>query len=532
MTSRPIDYGLPQHDKWRIGQLEAVEHALETRTGISIYEQPTGSGKTAFCRAIASKFNKSASVCSTRVLQTQYINYGYYMMQGKANFPCVHPDVEWGTKANECISPSNMYDCISSSRCEYLRAKSIVMASKLVNVNYHLWMSSAWIRSLPFDYVCFDEAQLTSDLVLDWVGATISQRDVIQFELPAIPKIENMSNSIMVSKINPVWESLKWLNLCMEHLNGILITLIHDDMVIPSQRKYYVKLQAMRQKCETVADALVDNGEDWYIRSGLDNGVPKFIARPLTARYHAPKLFCVPKIVMMSATIGLPEIMAKELGIKNFRFLSVPSVWPSETRPIYVLDCPSMGHASTQKNPGIFDKQAEVIAEFIGRYPKDWPGLILVTRRSEAKLLADRLAKLGLQDRIFPFPETNTAEQVRQWEIRKQRKPNSIGISFSFWEGFDGVTEKLLCIAKIPFGSRGEPGSYEHSRMEYDYQYYNQQTALKLEQGCGRIRRGEPEHYDLNGVAAKAVAIADGSIGRVRKYFSQSFLDCLVYEKE
>lgn len=532
MTPKPVDYGVPQHDEWRPHQLQAVEHALQTRSGISIYEQPTGSGKTAFGSAIASRFDKSLSLCTTRALQGQYAGYGWYVMSGKRNYPCCHSDVEYGTMADECLSPENAHHCPFAYACEYLRAKAEAEASPMVNLNYSLWLSSQWARRLGFDYMLCDEIHTLSDLVLDWVGCTIAQKDILSYDLPAIPKIENMTNSIMISEVNPISEALKWLGRAMEKLKCDLAALSDEGFVNPDKRKVYNRISGMHTKLETVADALVENGQDWYIRSGLENGIPKLIFRPLTARFHAPKMFSVPKIVMMSATIGVPDIMAKELGIPAFRFMSVPSVWPPETRPIYVLDCPSMGATATKKDPSSFDKQAEVIAEFINRYPKTWGGFILVTRKPEAQLLAGRLAKLGLHDRVWVTPESDTGTQMRQWQERKKRRPNTLTIAWSFWEGIDGVDEKILVCAKVPYPPRGEPGSYEHTRMEYDIKYYNQQTALKLEQGCGRIRRGDPSHYDLNGVAAKAVAICDGSINRVRKYFSQSFREALVYERD
>jgi len=233
----------------------------------------------------------------------------------------------------------------------------------------------------------------------------------------------------------------------------------------------------------------------------------------------------------MSATIGEFGSFAEELGIREYDSLVVPNQFPAEARQIYVLDCPSMGSKATGS---AFEKQADEIAGAILGCPKGWSGLILVTRKAEAKLLAERLAQRGLQDRVWVTPgwETGsyhpTDKQVIAWEKRKRKVGNSICVTWSFWTGFNGLDEKILILAKAPYVQWGAAGSYEAAWRAYSMKRYKWASANQMAQGAGRTRRGREEDYDLDGGFQGFVAIADGSYKQLKKYLPSGTLDSLV----
>ena len=207
-------------------------------------------------------------------------------------------------------------------------------------------------------------------------------------------------------------------------------------------------------------------------------------------------------------------------------------MWPVDTRPVYVLPVGSMGKSATEKDPKAFDKQADEIAKAILDQPKEWCGLVLVTRKSEATLLALRLADRGLENRVWVTPGADgeyspTNEQVAAWERRKLEVPNSICITWAFFEGFDGVQEKICIVAKAPYIMETE---YEVARREYDHKYYLQRAAYLLEQGLGRTRRGNEEDYDDpdKEIQRGLVCIADGSWKKLQGYLSQALRGAII----
>jgi len=105
--------------------------------------------------------------------------------------------------------------------------------------------------------------------------------------------------------------------------------------------------------------------------------------------------------------------------------------------------------------------------------------------------------------------------------------PNSICVTWAFWEGIDARESKICIVAKAPYIMETE---YEQARREYDHKYYLQRAAYIIEQGLGRTRRGNVEDYDnpetgdVNGL----VAIADGSWSKLKSYLSQSLREAIV----
>ena len=119
-----------------------------------------------------------------------------------------------------------------------------------------------------------------------------------------------------------------------------------------------------------------------------------------------------------------------------------------------------------------------------------------------------------------------TKEQAELWEKHLVSHPNAIMICWQFWEGFDGLQEKICIAGKIPFANIGD--AYTKAKMMYDRNSYNLDTARLLAQSLGRTRRGRPEDYDAKEERRGLVAIADGSWGRIEKYMSPDLKEALV----
>jgi len=106
--------------------------------------------------------------------------------------------------------------------------------------------------------------------------------------------------------------------------------------------------------------------------------------------------------------------------------------------------------------------------------------------------------------------------------------PNSILITCSFGEGYDGLDERINISAKIPFRRWGSEESYDRAWATYSRKRYSQDAAIALMQAQGRNRRGREEDYDTADRVAGANAVADGSLGRVESYLSKSFKEALI----
>jgi Rad3-related DNA helicase len=540
LTTNPREWGLG-HDNWRAGQAASLAAAIQP--GVNFIEAPTGSGKTALACG-AGELDRVVAMCRTKVLQQENYagEYDFTPIYGKGNYPCRHPDAEPYATCTDCLftkrgKNSGMGACDYARECEYLIAKARFFRAQRATCNYAYWMSSPGIRKKPPQYLFLDECHQLTNLVLEWVGITITQEDRYKWGFPPFPKARlnkaiSLAGAVRVEGVINNWidNASRALELRMSELQNSEVYRRES----PENVKLAREAERLLVKLETVQEALL-YGDDWFIESGpgtVQRG-GKFssglVARPLTPKAHFGRFFSTDPertLTLMSATIGRMDVLASQLGISEFSSHVVPPRFGPERQPVYDIGAPKMGRAA---KPSAYLEQARLIAKAIHSAPKTWSGIIHVTRWKETKLLADRLAKHGLGDRVWtPTPGWSTNYQVKMWDQRRRRVPGSLIITPSFFEGYNGLDEEMCFIAKCPFPYLGS--RYNRARKDADGKQYLQETAWDLEQATGRTRRGREIDYDTPERKAGLVVIADGS-ARARgvfKYLSQAKQDSIV----
>ena len=523
---KPSDYNLP-HESFRPHQLEMIEWGLDIagQGGIGIAKKPVGSGKSAVAAAVGSKF-KVCVLVQKKALQDTYKElYGARLLKGKSNYTCVHPNKgSWDDTVDDCHVGDHK-DCPYD--CPYDLAKSAVLRSMFSSVNYAYWLSSSSFRRQMSPFLFMDEGHLLPDLVIGHAGIKISEKERVRWELPPFPLLKTgKGRGVFTTSDDPYEPALEWLKSCLPVLHSR-----EAELKAAEDKKGLKRCRLKIRKIRTAIGAIQYSHQDWYIRSGFM--VKGFIAKPLTARYHFNGYFTkdVKGGIIMSATIGDFDTLAKELGIEDYETRRVPGMWPPESKPVYVLDVPRLSYRSTKAD---YDRQAEAIADAIKSCPDSWSGIIHVTRKTEARFLAQRLARNGLAGRVWPAPEMvhgryiGTGERIKLWNERRARHPNSIAIAWDMGEGYDGLEERITIAAKTPFPGLGD--EFEKERMNYSGSMYLQRAAWALEQSLGRTRRGREKDYDTEEERRGLVCIADNNYVRVKKYLSKDFLDSLVFD--
>jgi Rad3-related DNA helicase len=524
----PKHFGLP-HDEWYPNQEAAVEWALN-RKKTGIMEAPTGSGKTGVAAAMSSVF-KTLAIVRTKFLQETNYEQGYSFtpLYGKANYPCVYHQAKANAMADDCaFSDEGMNRCPQYGVCPYATQRELARQSDRTALNYAYWFNvySKWPSP---DRVICDEAHQLSDLTLNWAGLVISEEKRQEYDLPSFPIINNQGGkSILSAKASPHSRALAYLVSVRQKLVQVYDIASSHAQSNPQARKEARKVEMFGKKVRATIDAMKIAEDGWYLMSGprvRPGGKWGFIAKPLTARYHFPQYFTREdwQLLIMSATIGEPNVFAHELGIKDFDFLQVPNAWAPETRPVHALDVPRLGRKSP---PSAYEKQADAIAEAINGVPKNWSGIIHTTSIAEAGKIAERLHKRGFEDRICVSDRVPTNQMVVNWHKRLRQIPNSIMVTWALWEGYDGTREKINIAAKTPYPYLGD--KYEQQRQKFDGKFFLQRTAWTLEQGLGRTRRGREDDYDDDDTQRGLVAIADGGYKWIRSYLSQSTREAIV----
>lgn len=452
MYDSPRSYGL-DHDNWRPGQLETIQRIQNSTSENVILEAPTGSGKTATATALG-RDQRIIALCRTKNLQKENYEgtYGFDSLFGKANYKCAHPKFS-GSFADKCAySDEGMNKCPYAENCEYLIRKSRAIRSDRASLNYAYYLSARWPRdpNNGFDRLVLDEAHQLPDIVLEHAGTDVSESIRRKFNLPSFVQIGS-GTSMFMSEGDPVEKAVDWLSDARSSLLEI-INANSNNMVSDEERQFARRAESLYNKFLATIEALRLNPHYWYIRSGSTAGkdadgsfVPRFIAKPLTSKYHYNNYFSIlPQRLLMSATIGNVADFAAELGISEYQYLSVPNQWPTETRPIIDLKAPKMGRGASEFD---VNRQAQIIAKAILDCPPSWSGIIHVTRKSEATYLARRLERYGLNGRMWtPDEKWGTDIQIQEWYRAKQKRSGLIAVSWTWQEGVD-LTEERICIS-------------------------------------------------------------------------------------
>jgi len=528
-------YNLP-HPPDRPGQADAIEWCIGLK-GIGIIEACTGSGKTSFAAGTSSR-QRVIATCATKNLQQS--NYGdtynFDILFGKANYPCAYPD-SLSLSPRDCQYSNKLHKCPKRDICAYQVIKHRCQKSTRTCLNNAYYLSAMWPKDDPPTTLFLDEAHELHEFVTRWAGCAIAEKERAEWSLPQFPTITHLVANTLLRLPPPVDLALPWVI----HSHAIMQGHYRDVKAAATTdagRKRLQRCENLGRKLSATLSALRSHRADWYVRSGIEarevrgRAEPGFVCKPLTARWGFGDYFLsgAKNVVLMSATVGNIASFAEELGLEDYQFKSIPNRYQPESRQIYALDVPSMSSKATELD---FEKQAVEIANLIKSVDHSWSGLIHVTRKRESLLLANRLAKLGLEDRVWPFTGHDgdyrpTDKQVKDWHKRLVQVPNSIGIGWSVATGYDGAQEKINIVAKVPYPIYGANGSYEEAWRSYSHRRYLWQSACSLMQAVGRTRRGKDEDYDLNGKVNGVVAIADGSWGRVKSQLSNDFLDSVV----
>lgn len=515
----PSKFGLP-HNEFRPHQLSTILW-LRNQTGNIILQAPTGSGKSSLAKSLTEKY-QVVSLVQTKSLQVENYGktYGFDVLMGKGNYPCVHPTgKEKGLTCSDCMYSNNMSSCYLSENCLYLQAKHAAYNSNAASVNYAYYLATRHYRENPPQFLVMDECHLLSNVVLSHVGIKVNHKLQDEFALPDFPvlltKDKHFEDGQTAKKALP-WVT-KSIDVLRDRISQMKGYANREDTEI--QRRIF-RAENLQRKLSELTYGLEEFSELWFVHSGKkvlwdteeDDKAPGIIIKPFSARFHFPSLFLqAPNTVMMSATVGNPEVFCNELGIKEHSFKNIPQTYSA---PIYDLKCPKLNKRSNDKH---LDKQAKIIADTIKKLDNGWSGIIHVNAKSQAVELERRLS-FYLGSRVSATPQLGTNEILQWWENeRKAQCPNAIMIAWSLWEGVDLINDKICIVAKVPYASLGD--AYTQSRVQRNPQFYRLETAWKLVQGLGRIRRGRAMDYEDG---ANFVAIADGNYKQLLPYIDDS----------
>lgn len=458
------------------------------------------------------------AVMITKALQNQYANYPLTeALFGLNNYDCALLDGAF--TADACAFAHDMGKCpmVGMNKCDYVNQRNRTKMSPRQALSYPYYFLSSWTKKEDgvVDYLYCDEAHHLPQAIMNFMTFEAQPHQLSKMGLEQFPKMPEPQIARRAMVLSWLEYTIDKAQAEVDYLNGV-----QDKSIGMIAKTRY--LTSLLNNARTTYNAMNESGDDFYIEL-MDNGGLRIF--PLTPAPFFWNVFNVPeetKIVLASATIGNHKQFAQLLGIGNdYESHVVPPVYPPHSQPIYVYeDAPRMSYKSTDFD---YKKQVEIIDSIIQKFPDDAHGLVHFVSIATAKRFAEMLAP-KYKNRIWmPDANHNTEEKLAAWEERINTHPGTICLSWSFSTGVDAPKISWCVVQKIPFMTLDVVGKQLMERNKRLYAWFAGVTA---EQACGRIRRGDPSHYEVPGEPLrKYVAIIDGNWTRVKSFFSDHFRD-------
>ena len=488
LSDNPRDYGLPpSYESWRGKQKDACERSINLDSGsVFLCEMPTGYGKSGI-PAATSYFRPGTTVLlGTTDLQAQYTNtipfFKSVWGQGRPPNYCVHPEriaefeAVYGVRPfrSECKF-RKVSECEYIGACPYEVAKQECIQARARVLNVHYARYARWWRGLLDDKadLFIDECHNLPVSLSGLVSVEMREGYRKKYGLPEFPLA--VGGAPVMLKRAAQWASRA------------------EQALLPLTKAKDIKLARRatnkRNELGQLARTLGEVGEaEWYIESRPGD---KFFARPVVPGPYS-SLLLDPRarsFVLMSATIGGVEgakVLARELAIDDYEFVSYPHIFPEEIRPVvFYKDAPKLNYKSP---PGDYQKQIEMILLVLEEH-KEQKGIIHTASWQHAETLANGLA----DHRDIFVPRGDRAAEIEKF---KRSDNGTVAITPSWKEGlsFDDDLCRFTVIAKMPYLSLADPVVKLRLRRRGGRDWMDWNTALAVVQASGRGTRHEEDY--------------------------------------
>lgn len=476
------------HSKYRPQQKETILEIQKYLNDDSIeniiLESPTGSGKSAIAMCLGLYYKSAFLLTSQKILQEQYTkDYSsnrVCLLKGRNNYPCkLYTD--FTCEDSYCATKT----CPIKAQCYYEIAKAAAVNAHVALLNYKYFlciMNYTEVFSQRKLIIC-DEAHNIDDECMSFVEFSFStlylSRLGVTGKIPTYEKIEEYVDwirsliVIIEKRKKEAQEKLKNKFLPLEEASIIqkeLESLISQQEKIDNFFKSY-------DKVEWIFDISVNE----KLRSKT------ITFKPLTIGYFANSLLFkhAEKKLFMSATILDAESFCKNLDLdpNKTKFISVPSSFSPDIRPIFLTRSGNLGKNEIDKTLPNIVKDIEKILEFHDTEK----GLINCHTYKIANYIKDNIDP-KYANRVILHDSATRTQALAQYIASSEPL---VLLSPSMTEGVDLKDDlaRFVVIIKLPFMFLGD--KQVKKRMEIDQQWYNWKTALTLVQAAGRGVRHE-----------------------------------------
>ncbi len=480
---KPIDLRLPEKFKeFRAGQLEMSAKIATSSKYAFLLDAPTGSGKSLLAATVQRlREHKIIYIVTTKQLQDQILRDFSYAktIKGKSNYPCLKYK-KLGLSADSCTH-TKTNECSSIDHCPYRIAKKEALGAELAVLNMAYFLNEAnYVGGFSDQkYAIIDECDTTESQLMSYIEFVVTNKQLAEFRVEP-PKFKTKFES---------W--IEWANKVRE----IVIAEQHklaETMDSPWYSPEVSDVRRMTSLERFIAKlgyfvSNVDTTWIWYPEEERWTFKPVWVAK-FGETYiwsHFEKVLC------MSATILDARQFANNVGIvpkHDCEYLSIPSPFPKENRPVYVDPVDDIIYANMDR---ALPRLASKIQEIMNKYP---------TKKILVHCVSYQISKYLVEKIRSPRIITHSAkDRASQIDLYKASDRPLVMISPSMDRGIDlpGDLCDVVIIAKVPYPSLGDPRIKKRVYGSSDgNSWYAHHTISTIIQAAGRATRSIDDHTD------------------------------------
>lgn len=510
-----IDYFFENSLMPRDAQMVAVAHleANWNQYKYFIVDAPVGVGKSHLALAMGSKSKNVYILTSTKMLQEQYqkTNTRVVNIMGRSNYQCT-VDPMFTAEAAPCIGNFELAaKCRNAGTCPYYRQRDLAINAQLTVSSYAYLLAASQtaetVEGEPLwtqrSVMLMDEAHELPAHLVNQAETTINLGELYaKFGIGGDDWMftDNIQeNHVIVTKIfNQLDERIADYNSKITNLfekqgaiGSVGQKIVDKVNGLNSQMK---ELQGMRSKLGYYMKT-VGTG-NWLQTPDIETNSVTLSPLYASELFNLTMADLAEKFVFMSATIGPPDVFARELGIplEEICVISVDTPFPPELSPVIYQPVARLNHKE-------IDASIPKVQEAINRILDAHKGEKGIIHTGNYRLMTDIVngaspenkKRMLYRDMNGNTPYTQTNNQ-RLLEMHEHDSRDTVLVSPSMTTGVDlqGELSRFQIIVKLPFLSLGDPRVKKKSDL--DSRWYRTQMWLTLLQSSGRSTRNEEDY--------------------------------------
>lgn len=480
-------------------------------------DAPPGVGKSAIAMAAARTAARAYFLTSTKILQDQYMESfsDVKNLKGKDNYDCgINPIFR--VSAAPCVSDRPLKNsCVSQRICPYYNAVSDAMRADFMITSYAYFLMAVecgplkdrepeYVRGLV---VC-DEAHEIDSIMASFVGFELDPKLLREeFGISASSPIGSISaakdeqsrraamktfvDEFVSPKLEEFEEAVKSVMDAAKRAANNNIGKIHPNAAKQAREitQKRDRLDRIYKRVQRYYQGRAGSAGDWLMTK--EDG--KLVFSPLTGRVGFQEYISsfADKVIMMSASLGDPDVLADELGIdkREMCSISVGTPFDPARSPVYVCPVAKMDKNNIAASMPII---VEAIGGIMDSHP-DEKGIVHTGNYRIAEAIIDGLSK-STGSRVIGKKNSRIRESNEELLLRHvtDEKPTVL-VSPSMHTGVDLRDElsRFQVVAKLPWSNLGDPRVAEKAKNP---KWYANDMIKKLVQASGRSTRSEEDH--------------------------------------